>query len=134
MNCKTIVHYSHGQLFHDTCIFLAERAVIDEGHELIPDRKWFEHKAFYAGIPDVYFRVQGSRRDERGRRVEVDYKCCLEIETKPTTATTLQKVKQFEETSLGHKVVIVPMNYYKGDGTVDDLYGFIRKYVPGREK
>lgn len=129
MNAKKIVHYSHGDFIHDVAIFIAERLVLDAGHELVEDRRWFEDKHYHSGIPDVYFRVEDKRHS--GPRVvrSVTY-YCLEVESKPTSASVLEKYKQFEETSKNHKVLFVYLNTCEDLNNLKTLTEHVRKKIP----
>jgi hypothetical protein len=129
MNAKKVVHYSHGSFIHDVAIFIAERCVLDAGHQLMDDRRWFEDKHYHSGIPDVYFRVEVKRHS--GPRVVRDVLYyCLEIETKPTSQSVWLKHKQFEESSLNHKVLIVDLSECEDTNDLEILKKHINKKIP----
>lgn len=110
-------------------MFIAERLILDAGYTLIEDRSWFQDKHYHSGIPDVYYLHEERNTNRRGQRRDVSVKYCVEIETNPTNASSLEKFKQFEQSCVGHKVIIVPLNKCDDPYNLNTLKEFINRYI-----
>lgn len=126
-------HIPHGDLLHDTAIFLAERTCfLNDG--IFLDKAPIKRKAIAPGIPDVYFRNYWKRTDERGRRIDGHTDYCVEVETNASAESIIKKALQFEGALSNTKCIIIDLQRYEKKGAsirnLDVLNDIIAKEMP----
>jgi hypothetical protein len=123
-------HRIHGQPRHDLCIYIAERALVRNGH-LLMDGTWMGSKGYKKGLPDIYVRVYDQRKDTHGATTPVWQDYVIEIESKLTKANRIKKYDQFRATVKGIELVIINLAECPGNPySMVDMELFICSQLP----
>jgi hypothetical protein len=126
----TFKHTLHGKDRHDAYIFLCQRLLIRNGHQLL-DGHWFLDKGIMRGEPDIHARLIDRRKDDHGRTTECYEACVIEFESKLTEANRIKKLAQFKESVKGIEYYLVELNKQPGDPwNILDMEAYLKTCLP----
>lgn len=129
-----INHPYHGEYAHNIYLFVAEMLCMEKDFKFL-NGEWFQSKFMYPGIPDIYIEQRYKGRDDRGQRCTLTKKYVVEIETHASKASIDKKKAQFESSTIGHEMIVIPMNKMSKEDKYDimKIRAFIDQYLPARE-
>lgn len=134
MKHPVISHPYHGDYAHNIYLFVAEMLCMEKEFKFL-NGEWFQSKHLYPGIPDIYIEQKYKGKDDRGSRCTLTKKYVIEIETNASKASIEKKKAQFESSTVGHEMIVIPMNKMP-DADKENIFKireFIDRYLPARE-
>ena len=123
---NVIHHQIHGLDYHDLCIFLSERILVESGWEMT-DKRWFKDKHLEAGDPDIFATKYSAYNGTNGKRTEVVERKVVEIESKLTNANKRKKEAQFRDTVTGVEIIIINLAENKHQDSIIETVKFLEE-------
>jgi hypothetical protein len=124
MSDKEFMHRIHGKDYHDLCIFLVQRMIVDAGHQLL-NGDVFKLKYHFPSSPDIYMAVL-EQRHEGSKVISWTQRYVIEVETHLTKANAEKKYNQFEASNTACKLIIINLADFKGE---HDSIEWTEKYL-----
>ena len=121
---KLIHHQIHGLDYHDLCIYLSERILVESGWEMT-DKRWFKDKHMATGDPDIFATKYSAYNGTNGKRTEVVERKVVEIESKLTNANKRKKEAQFRDTVTGVEIIIINLAENKHQDSIMETIKFL---------
>lgn len=125
----TIPFRFHGDLLHETGIFLAIRTCHQRGYRIL-DSEAFAKKQIMPCVPDVFASTKYKFINNYGRKTEGRKDLIIEIETQATKASILKKWQQYVESTTGLELIILDLNELDDPFNLNELWKYIDGGIP----